>query len=86
MVFKFCTNIWVLMCLHLLHICKSAMKELKFWVLIPDLVSKHTFTVCQVNSINLTRVLQYLSKVHLNLKLRKTGRMLILVYKDLMFS
>lgn len=32
------------------------------------------------------RVLQYLSKVHLNLRLRKTGRMLILVYEDLMLS
>lgn len=84
--FKFCTNVWVLMCLHLLHIYKLAMKELRSWVLIPDLVSKNMFTVCQINSINLIRVLQYLSKVHLNLRLRKTGRMLILVYEDLMLN
>lgn len=67
MAFKFCTNVWVLMHLDLLHICKSAKKELNFGVLSPDLVSKNMLTVCQINSINLTRVLQYLSKVHLNL-------------------
>lgn len=54
MFFKFCTNVWGLVCLHLLHICKLARKELDFWFLIPDLVSKNTFTLCQLNSINLT--------------------------------
>lgn len=52
MAFKFCTNVWGLMRLDLLRICKSARKELNFWGLIPHLVSQNMLTLCQINSIN----------------------------------
>lgn len=57
--FLFCTNVWLLMCLHIccIFVCQLGRSSTCF--LIPDLVSKNLFTVCQINSIHVMTVFQY---------------------------